>query len=154
MKWSTGFKGAWAGLKFVYEHPQVLEIAAAVAPGAPGAVAAGIATVVKAVSASKASAAAATPPADVHPSLPEPLPPPPAPPPPPPVPTPPPAEGPPALVPEVDLVGKWRGTLDRMAMEILGARMAEDELYNNAKLLERGDVEGVTRNLEGKRSRP
>lgn len=147
MKWSTGFKGAWAGLKFVYEHPQILEIAAAV-PGAPGQVAAGIVTVVKAVGAAKASSAAGG-----QPPLP-PAPPPfgePTPPQPPPQPID--DAPPPAVVPEVDLVAKWRGTLDRMAMEVLGARMAEDELFNNAKLLERGDVAGVTRNLEGKKSR-
>ena len=158
MKAGTFFKGAWNGLRFVYQHPQILEIAAAVAPGAPGLVAAGIATVVKAAGASKAAAASgqATPP--TYPPLAEPLPPPPPPPPPPPAERPATPDGPPpfsglAVVPEVDLVGKWRGTLDRMAMEILGYRMSEDELYNNAKLLERGDVDGVTRNLDGKKSR-
>jgi hypothetical protein len=146
MKWGTFFGGAWNGIKFVYEHPQVLEIAAAVAPGQPGQIAAGIATVVKAVNAGKP-----TPP--TQPPLAEPLPPPPAAPPPPPasqdpgVPT-----APPVLVPEVDIVGKWRGTLDRMAMDVLGYRMAEDELYNNAKLLEAGNVAGVITNLEDKLS--
>jgi len=70
-------------------------------------------------------------------------------------PVPPPVPAEPALpagpVPEVDLVGKWRGTLDRLSMEILNHRMAEDELYNNAKLLEAGDVAGVRRNLEAKK---
>lgn len=151
MKWSTAFKGAWSGVKFVYNHPQILEIAAAV-PGAPGQIAAGIATVVQAVGAAKASSAAGG-----QPPLPPPPPPfgeptpessaPPLP------PAPPPEPAAPAIVPEVDLVAKWRGTLDRMAMEILGKRMDEDELFNNAKLLERGDVEGVTRNLEGKKPR-
>ena len=124
-------KGLWNVGKFLYEHPEALEVAAA-ATGHPG-VAAGIATVAKAREAVQPPAAAPAPPPDAAPA-----------------PTP---AGPPpgAVVPEVDLVGKWRGTLDRMAMEVLGHRMAEDELFNNAKLLEAGDVAGVRRNLDGKR---
>lgn len=148
MKASTFFGGAWKGIKFVYNNPQVLEIAAAVAPGQPAAIAGGIATAIHAVQSAKAHAAGEPAPAPPIATPPPPaavVPPPPAAPP----------DGPPpfpgvVVVPEVDLVGKWRGTLDRMAMEVLGHRMAEDELFNNAKLLERGDVEGVMKNLREK----
>jgi hypothetical protein len=56
-------------------------------------------------------------------------------------------------VPMPDLVGKWKGTLDKMSMEYLGHLMAEDELYNNAILMENQDVPGVVKNLMEKRGK-
>ena len=135
MKFGTFLSGAGKALKFVYDHPQVLEVAAA-ATGHPG-FAADIATVV----AAKKGVASVAPAPVVVPVSPDA-----------PAPTPAPPVEPSGLVPEVDIVTKWRGTIDHMAMDILGYRMNEDEYYSNAKLLEAGDVEGVRKNIEKKRS--
>ena len=122
--------------QFVYEHPEAIEVIAA-STGHPG-VAAGIGTVVAARNASKNAGAPAPVPVTPAPVAPAPVAPAPAP------------EQPSGVQPEVDLVGKWRGTLDRMSMEILNHRMAEDELFNNAKLLEAGKPEEVAKNLRAK----
>lgn len=142
MGWGTFIKNAGKAVmnigKFAYEHPEAIEVVAA-ATGHAG-VATGLATIVAAKKATTPQPV----PVDVIP-LPSGM-------------QPPKIEvteiNTPAIVPEVDLVGKWRGTLDRMAMDVLGYRMAEDELFNNAKLLERGDVAGVVQNLNDKKPKP
>jgi hypothetical protein len=119
--WMTVLRGIGKGAKFVYDHPELLEVLA----GATGRkqVAAGVTTVVEAAEPVPA-------PVPVEPA---------------------PQPAPAGPVPEVDLRGKWRGTLDRMAIAELGYPLTDErEVYDNAVLLERGDVEGVRRNLKGK----
>jgi len=136
MGWASFGKGLLKAGKFLYDHPEAIQVIAAATGNDK--IVSGIVTVVRARTAT-------APPAPVVPvalnidapyQTPEVVQP---------------VSTPPTIAPEVDLVLKWRGTLDRMSMDVLGYRMAEDELYNNAKLLERGDVQGVTRNLHGKK---
>lgn len=137
--WGGFFKGLGKAGKFVYDHPEFLAVVAGVATGNPAAIAAGAATVVKAREKTNEIAPVPAPPVAA----------PPAPEPPVAIPV---VETPGAIAPEVDLRGKWRGTLDRMSIQILGYPLTDErEVYDNAVLLEKGDVDGVIKNLQGKK---
>lgn len=53
---------------------------------------------------------------------------------------------------DVDLRSKWRGTIDRMAIDELGYPLKDErEIYDLAKLLEDGRADEVVRDLKGKK---
>lgn len=126
--WSRFGKGLLRVGKFLYENPEVISVVANAASGKE--VAKDISTVVEAKQPAEVAPAPVTQAQEPAPVAPAPAP------------------GP---QPIPDLIGKWKGLLDQMSMNTLGYTMAADELYNNAQLLEKGDVAGVQRNLDAKK---